>query len=767
MIEIIDLLKPKNGGSFKLIEDIDIAVNGYSSLADCVAHMATTAMIDAINAVMAGKANASDVATAESNLQNQINQIVISSSAESVVAPEVAAARVGADGTSYLTLKNRLDAENLDILADISHDRAEFGLKNVFDTSDNDILRGKYIDSSGTEVTNSNYAETGYIGCRNKDKMIIVSHTLDANGDKIHIAHTSLVFTIYNAEKELIGSGMTGADFVEINNSEAAFIRCAIPNRYQNVAIYCSNIGALDLIPDDKPDYYSTVNSLLNKQEKELYNITSQGKNPISRKNGNLPNGAYIIDNAYIDTNSGELFSSGALSTLICPYTPNTMMIVINCKNCFSIPQFQTEYVIRYRTQQGVIGQTTLLSDVSLTAIQNNSDNLTFIVNDDTVKDIIITASNAYIDNISIISSDNASETMDNKIPENLIELYNSVPSNKNLLESSKMLGKLSLYKTPNSDVWHVYYGTGSDESAIKAYGLYKLRKGETITVYGSPDQYVSGYVLSQDLEISFDLAIGSGTNTSSYTATEDSYLILSGNDQTDTTKFIITKPDYVGRIPLYAIEGNNFGSQWYGKKWCALGTSLTSTSWGRYSSRLAALSGMQEVNLGVPNGIIGPLEHSSERPSIMAQIANVPVDSDLITLEGFVNDWEEAADFGAFGDTTADTFCGALYVALNALTQVSNALVVGLTMPTGINTCNPYYKNRLNKYQYEYNDIFIKTCRAFGVPVIECDKCGVNVNTASLYLRDSIHHTDLGGQLIANYIWKQLERMDNKLLSL
>ena len=55
MIEIIDLLKPKNGGSFKLIEDIDIAVDGYSSLADCVSHMATTAMIEAINAVLSGK----------------------------------------------------------------------------------------------------------------------------------------------------------------------------------------------------------------------------------------------------------------------------------------------------------------------------------------------------------------------------------------------------------------------------------------------------------------------------------------------------------------------------------------------------------------------------------------------------------------------------------------------------------------------------------------------------------------------------------------
>ena len=141
MIEIIDLLKPKNGGSFKLIEDIDIAVDGYSSLADCVAHMATTAMIEAINAVLsgkqdklttaqltacnsginselvtqigtnttaiAGKADASDVATSVNNLQSQINNIVSGSTEDS----EVINARVDAGGTTYTTLKERLDAD--------------------------------------------------------------------------------------------------------------------------------------------------------------------------------------------------------------------------------------------------------------------------------------------------------------------------------------------------------------------------------------------------------------------------------------------------------------------------------------------------------------------------------------------------------------------------------------------------------------------------------------------------------------------------------
>jgi len=53
------------------------------------------------------KPDAEDIAA----LQAQIDQIEISAAAEAVVAPEVAAARVGSDGTEYNTLKARLDAE--------------------------------------------------------------------------------------------------------------------------------------------------------------------------------------------------------------------------------------------------------------------------------------------------------------------------------------------------------------------------------------------------------------------------------------------------------------------------------------------------------------------------------------------------------------------------------------------------------------------------------------------------------------------------------
>lgn len=107
-VYVIDTIKPKNGLDFPVVEAVDVAVEGYSSLADAVTHFATDTAIAALTAALDGKADK----TTTDDLQAQIDQIVISASAESIVAPEVAQARVGYDGTEYNTLKERLDASD-------------------------------------------------------------------------------------------------------------------------------------------------------------------------------------------------------------------------------------------------------------------------------------------------------------------------------------------------------------------------------------------------------------------------------------------------------------------------------------------------------------------------------------------------------------------------------------------------------------------------------------------------------------------------------
>ena len=103
-VEVIDKLKPKNGGSFPIVDAEDVAVSSNMRLPEALDAKANVTDI-------ANKANVSDVETAIDNLQGQINHIEISASAESIVAPEVAAARVNDEGAEFATLKERIDSD--------------------------------------------------------------------------------------------------------------------------------------------------------------------------------------------------------------------------------------------------------------------------------------------------------------------------------------------------------------------------------------------------------------------------------------------------------------------------------------------------------------------------------------------------------------------------------------------------------------------------------------------------------------------------------
>ena len=76
-------------------------------LSDEVDTKAAITDLEETNAALNGKADK----TTTDSLQSQINQIIVESEAEAVVAPEVGAARVAVDNTEYETLKERLDAD--------------------------------------------------------------------------------------------------------------------------------------------------------------------------------------------------------------------------------------------------------------------------------------------------------------------------------------------------------------------------------------------------------------------------------------------------------------------------------------------------------------------------------------------------------------------------------------------------------------------------------------------------------------------------------
>ena len=219
----------------------------------------------------------------------------------------------------------------------------------------------------------------------------------------------------------------------------------------------------------------------------------------------------------------------------------------------------------------------------------------------------------------------------------------------------------------------------------------------------------------------------------------------------------------------------------WRYKKWCAFGTSLTDTSFmntetgevtGKYVPFLAETSQMFVTNRGIAGGTLGSGGVSGGSSTILNAILNSSDLSsyDLITVEGFVNDFACGVAIGSIGDTANTTMYGAMYQAIKYIQENSNATLVFITDSTG-----RYYEftqssgtgdyrvtrqNGLNLLQQDYNNAVIKCCQYYGVPVIDAGGRSQIDQYRPQYIIDQIHHTTLGGKQYAQTIWAELKNI-------
>lgn len=220
--------------------------------------------------------------------------------------------------------------------------------------------------------------------------------------------------------------------------------------------------------------------------------------------------------------------------------------------------------------------------------------------------------------------------------------------------------------------------------------------------------------------------------------------------------------------------------SPWRGKKWCAFGTSITDTSYmnqetgevtGKYVPFLESLSGAIVTNRGIAGGTLARGGIHGGSANILNAILNSnDLDTfDLITIEGFVNDYAVANTIGDIGNTENTTFCGALHQAISYCLQNSHAEIVLITETTGKQytlgggTTVDYRilkKNSLDLYQQAYNDAMIRMGQYYGVHVIDAGgKSQINQYHPE-YIIDQIHHTTLGGEQFAKTIWEELKQI-------
>lgn len=215
--------------------------------------------------------------------------------------------------------------------------------------------------------------------------------------------------------------------------------------------------------------------------------------------------------------------------------------------------------------------------------------------------------------------------------------------------------------------------------------------------------------------------------------------------------------------------------SPYSGKIWHCFGTSISDTDLvGKYPIYLEQMSGMIRTNFGRSGGCIGPSQSGGNYIlNAIKNDANIS-QAEVVTIEGFVNDWSQAVPIGSLTDTDGSvSFMGALYEALTYIQAHSNAQIFVFTDNTGTTYNETDIRRTVvrpatGKIQNDYIEATIEMCRYLGVPVIDAGRESmISQDTASLYLMDQIHHTQLGGYQYAKTIWDKMKNFHPRALSL
>jgi len=201
------------------------------------------------------------------------------------------------------------------------------------------------------------------------------------------------------------------------------------------------------------------------------------------------------------------------------------------------------------------------------------------------------------------------------------------------------------------------------------------------------------------------------------------------------------------------------------GKKWAALGTSITDQAY--YFTPLETLLGVTGQNLGASGGSIASGAHYGSL-YIYNEITNIDAASDLVTIGAGANDFGTGnSTLGALGDTTTATFYGALYASVVAIqAQAANALIVFLT-PYGSDsrtagyTALPSNTNAAGDTLLDFQNAVREVANLLGIPCIDVGgEAGFGYLSNTTWTSDGLHLNTLGGERYADYVKAKLDEL-------
>ena len=171
-------------------------------------------------------------------------------------------------------------------------------------------------------------------------------------------------------------------------------------------------------------------------------------------------------------------------------------------------------------------------------------------------------------------------------------------------------------------------------------------------------------------------------------------------------------------KISWIEVDSENLAKEYQGLKWVAFGDSLTeanSRTTKNYHGYVADDLGLSVTNMGV--GGTGYKRTSESDTAFYQRISSVPLDADVITIFGSLNDLGAGVPIGTASDTGTDTLGGAINTTLDNLNSRLPVVPVGIISPTPWQTSKPWDdENTATQYAKLLKDI----CDDRGLPFLD-----------------------------------------------
>lgn len=242
-----------------------------------------------------------------------------------------------------------------------------------------------------------------------------------------------------------------------------------------------------------------------------------------------------------------------------------------------------------------------------------------------------------------------------------------------------------------------------------------------------------------------------------------------------DTTMFIKGEeyPNYYipftpyERYELEGLELPNNTNKYEGLNHLILGDSISANKTVAekfYHEYLKEELGFNSTNKAVSGS--GWCVSSSTTDDLLNVINSTNGDFDIITIFSGTNDFGRTQNgvnskpFGAYGDKTNSTFCGAVYQTLTRLINKFNDADIIVITPLPRETQNT--PNIYNKTLKDYVDVIVQTCNDLSIPVIDLYRCSglyvFNETFKNKYIPDGLHPNGLGHKIIANRVIENIK---------